>query len=220
MCNRYSAARKEQIRQLAFEITGGEISEDWRVSYNIPVRSLVPVVVKATERPARLLQWGTESKMGFLFNARGETLAEKPTWREAVARRRCLLLADGFFEFETVGRTKVGHYFSVPACAVFCIAGLWLPATPDQPDRCVMVTNAPNPLVAPLHDRMPTILDSAEAREWLGDEPLPAETMARLTQPYPAAQMAEWRSPPEMNSHAFQEPAAIEPWRPEPDLFG
>jgi len=209
-----------QIKQFALDISGSELTEDWRLTYNMPVRSPVPMVLKSPTRPARLMQWGTESKMGFLFNARSETMAEKPMWKEATTRRRCLLLADGFFEFETVGRTKVAHYFSVPDRPVFCIAGIWLPAAADQPDRCVMVTNEPNPLVARFHDRMPTILSPEAAREWLGDEPLPAEALARLCQPYPAGQMTEWRSPPEVNSHTFQDPSAILPWKPEPDLFG
>lgn len=221
MCNRYSAARREQIRQLAAEFFPYvEQPEDWHPSVNIPPTSRVPVVIAGTERPFRLMQWSTKEPQGLLMNARAETLAGRTLWKEAVAHRRCLMLANGFWEFETIGRHKQGHYFSLPTRPVFPIAAIWLPANGKQPDRCVMVTNEPNDLVRPFHDRMPTLLTIPAAKEWISDLPVPQERINQLCGPYPVTEMAQWRSTPEMNRNSYQDLAALDPWVPEPDLFG
>jgi putative SOS response-associated peptidase YedK len=221
MCNRLSGFQQAAIRALAGSIIDhGELIEDWSPTVNIPVKSQVPVVVNVAAKPGRLMQWGTAVPPKLVFNARSETITAKPLWRDAAAHRRCLMLADGFFEFETLGRRKLGHYFSLPGGAAFAIAGIWLPATSDQPDRCVMVTNAPNELIAPFHDRMPTILTVPDAKEWLGAGPLPPDAISRLCQMYPADQMCHWPSPAAMNSASYQDPAALRPAVREPDLFG
>lgn len=221
MCNRYSAERREQIRELALQLDPrATLTEDWLPHINIPPTSKVPVVLAAWNQPGRLMRWSTMTKMGLVFNARSETLTEKPMWKEAVAHRRCLMLATGFWEFETVVKTKIGRYFTLPDRPVFPMAALWLPADADQPDRCVMVTNDPNDLVRPYHDRMPTVMSIDAAKEWLSDQPLPPEAIKRLCQPLSVSAMRQWRSTPEMNRNSYQEPAAVLPWQPEPDLFG
>jgi putative SOS response-associated peptidase YedK len=220
MCNRYSASRKDEIRQLALDIAGAQLTQEWRLEYNLPIKAAVPVVLRTPSPLARVMQWGTMTRVGFLFNASADTITDEPMWQEAAAYRRCLLLADGFFEFENVGRSRVGHYFSLPNRAVFLIAGLWLPAVDNQPDRCVMVTSDPNGLVERYHDRMPSILTNENASTWLGARPIGREEINRLCQPYPVEEMISWRSPPEMNRAEFQDPSSIQPWHPEGQLSG
>jgi putative SOS response-associated peptidase YedK len=221
MCNRYTAAQREAIRLYGKEILPTLLlEEDWNPIYNIPPTSRVPVIVNDTDRPGRLLSWGTQTTHGLVMNARSETLHEKPLWKDASENRRCVMLADGFFEWETIGKKKLGHYLSLHARRPFAIAGVWFTANDDQPERVVMVTCEPNSLVQPFHDRMPAVLTTDAAKEWLGLKALAPEAIARLCQPYPVKLMNHWRSPPEMNSVTFQDGKAIEPWVPEPDLFG
>lgn len=217
MCNRYSAARKEEIRQMVRELIGVEIGDDWNLAYNIPPKARVPVAIQGA---ARLMQWGLESPMGLLFQARAETITTKPTWKESAAHRRCVFLADGFFDWETVGRTKRGHYFSLANGRPFAIAGVWMAATEAESERCVMVTNAANDLVAPFNDRMPSILSRDTVRRWLDPAPLTSDEIGRLCQPYDPGMMQQWASPVAANSSRYQDPAAIQPLQREPDLFG
>ena len=219
MCNRYSAQRKEQIRLMVLKQFGLTLAEDWEPSVNIPPTSRVPVVWHDGHARTGLLRWGTQTPMGLVMNARAETLLEKPLWKPAVANRRCILLADGFFEFEDRGRRKQAHYFTVRGKEVFGIAGIWLPANDSQPDRCVMVTTTPNPLVEPYHNRMPSILDDIPAKDWLGSEPLPPGRIRELCRPFSEDRMDCWLAPPEVNSASYQGPAAILPYQPQPELF-
>ncbi|MEO6992132.1 MAG: SOS response-associated peptidase [Lacunisphaera sp.] len=225
MCNRFSASQWEAIRIYGKEIIPVLLRTkddwaDWLPKYNIPPTSRVPVIVNDQDAPRRLMSWGTQTNKGMVMNARSETLLEKSLWQQAALVRRCVMLADGFFEWETIGRRKLGHYLSLKDRRPFAMAGVWFPVSDDQPERVVMVTNEPNALVAPFHDRMPTILSLAAAREWLEIETIQQDDIVRLCRPYPVEEMNEWRSPPEMNSLAFQSPEALQPWKPEPDLFG
>ena len=108
-----------------------------------------------------------------MINARGETIAEKPAFRAAFARRRCLVLADGFFEWKKVGQQKQPYYFRLQDEQPFAFAGLWErwrgPAGSDGPplESCTIVTTLANELCRPLHERMPVILEPADYDRWL-----------------------------------------------------
>lgn len=219
MCNRYTASQREAIRIYGKDIIPYLVLEEWQPIYNIPPTSRVPVIVGESEHPGRLLHWGTQTVKGLVMNARSETLLEKSLWKGAADKRRCVMLADGFFEWETVGRKKLGHYFTLHGHKPFALAGVWFPATDQQPDRVVMVTCEPNPLVKRFHDRMPAMLSVQSAKEWLAVDTLTSEVVSRLCQPYPVSEMNHWRSPPEMNSVSYQNGNALLPWSPEPDLF-
>jgi putative SOS response-associated peptidase YedK len=213
MCTRYSASKLKEIRALGSRLAPGHnFTRQWHPIYNIPPKSNVPVVLKTADHPLTVMRWGTWTADGLLVNVPFDSITEKPMWKSAAQRRRCLLLADGFFAWETVGERKFGNYFSVPVRDAFPIAGLWFPANEDQPERCLMVTTQANSLVSPFDDRMPAILTHEDAIEWLGDQPLAPEVTARLCQPYPAEKMSRWHSPPEINRADFQEPVAIRPW--------
>lgn len=217
MCTRYSISNRDAIRELAACIApGNRINEidDWSPIYNVFPTSDVPVLTTSSDQPLQLIQWGTKVPTGFRVNVQAEKIGLEPMLLDAVQHRRCLILADGFFEWSVDDRKKVGHYFSLPRHHAFAIAALWLPATDSHPDRCVMVTNAPNEIVAPFNDQMPSILTNESAMEWLGDQPLPSGLVTSLCTPYPAAEMTEWRSPPELIQIGFDEPAAIQPWQP------
>jgi len=213
MCNRYSASKLREIRALGSRYAPGHhFTKQWHPIYNISPKCDVPVVIKSTEHPLRVMRWGTWTAEGLIVNVKTDALVTKAVWKNALLHRRCLILADGFFEWETDGAKKNGHYFSIPVRDAFPIAALWFPANDDQPERCIMVTTEPNPAIAAFDDRMPAILHDWDATEWLGDQPLPPDALERLCQPYPVEKMSHWRGPPEIIRPDFQDPAAIQRW--------
>lgn len=126
-----------------------------------------------------------------LHNARSETAEKFSAFKQGVARRRCLVPACGFYEWQEVGKVKWPHLFTLRAGEPFAFAGIWEPGEGDTPETFSILTTAPNALVAPIHDRMPVILTPEAMPRWLGSEPLAAEAFAELTRAVPAEAMAE-----------------------------
>ncbi len=141
--------------------------------------------------------WSKDPGIGArLINARAETAPEKPSFRAAFKRRRCLIPADGFYEWKREGRARQPFHFTV-ADGLFAFAGLWETWTgPDggEIDSCTILTTEANDLVATVHDRMPVILATEDYAEWLatGQDATPREltSLRHLLRPFPAAQMA------------------------------
>ena len=135
--------------------------------------------------------WSKDLKIGArMINARSETVAEKPSFREAFKKRRCLVMADGFFEWKKVEDGKQPFYISRADRQPFAMAGLWESwrdkADPQsQPvETCTVITTSANPFMSPLHDRMPVILDESEQQLWLDPEIAGRETLESLLKPY------------------------------------
>jgi putative SOS response-associated peptidase YedK len=145
-----------------------------------------------------------------LTNARAETLAQKPTFRDAFRRRRCLVPATGFYEWEKRGRARLPWLFRLRDGAPFAFAALW-ENTPDDEARAVIVTTAPNALMAPIHHRMPALLVTPEAcRAWLDPR---ADEIALTTLLAPADATAMTATPvsPRMNRADFDSPECVAP---------
>jgi putative SOS response-associated peptidase YedK len=146
-----------------------------------------------------------------LTNARAETLAQKPTFREAFRHRRCLIPATGFYEWEKRGRARLPWLFRRAGAEPFAFAGLWEPHAAGGRPAAVIVTTAPNELMAPLHHRMPALLISAEAcRAWL-DFSATESDLASLLTPADAAQMTATPVSPRINRSDFDSPECIAP---------
>lgn len=114
--------------------------------------------------------WAKDSKIGVqCINARAETVSEKPSFREAFQKRRCLVPADGFWEWETMGKKKIPWKFARPDGELFCLAGLWESwMSEGEPlETFTIITTSPNELVRSVHDRMPVILAPDEGEIWL-----------------------------------------------------
>lgn len=130
--------------------------------------------------------WSKEAGSGKrLINARGETLAERPAFRAAYRYRRCLIPADGFYEWKVLPgtRTKVPHLIRLKTHKPFVFAGLWAEwgASDGSPVRsCTIITTCPNALMAPIHDRMPVILGAEDYAEWLDPAPRLPESLNHL----------------------------------------
>jgi putative SOS response-associated peptidase YedK len=171
-------------------------------------------------------RWAKDAKLGArLINARAETAAEKPAYRDAFRRRRCLVPADGFFEWSGSGRSpRQPWYISRPDAACFAIAGLherWRRPEGDWLETCVLLTTDGSPQLAAIHDRMPLILDSGEWSLWLDPEIDDPATLAGLLHRFAAPSFALRKVGPHVNRTEHDDPRCIAAAEPDqPELFG
>ena len=201
MCGRYvlNASPADLVRRF-----GLAECADFSARYNIPPGTDIPVirVSPAGERVLHLLRWGLiphwskDPAIGAkLNNARGESVAGKPSFRDAFRRRRCLIPASGFYEWKAPrdgGKAKQPYYISLASGEPLAMGGLW--ESWQAPDgsivrTCCVVTTTPNELMAPIHDRMPVIVAPEHWQEWLAG---PAEAALPLVAPLAAAGMRAW----------------------------
>ncbi|MEO8084582.1 MAG: SOS response-associated peptidase [Ardenticatenales bacterium] len=176
MCGRYTLSVPAETLAQHF---GLETVPDVAPRFNIAPTQAAPVVRLSVEREAPVLdflRWGLvpswakdASAAGRLINARSETAAEKPSFRSAMRHRRCLVPADGFYEWRAEGGAKQPYRIARPDGAPIAFAGLWERwGKGDEPlETFTILTTAANATLAPLHDRMPVILDPADYALWL-----------------------------------------------------
>ncbi len=191
--------------------------------YNIAPTQRVPIVRRISAGPRELAfaQWGLvphwakDSAIGNkLINARAETAAEKPSFRDAMKRRRCLIPADGFYEWQKRGKGKQPWLLRVKGARPFAFAGLWSqwknPEDGATLESCAILTTTPNELIATVHDRMPVILPETTWQRWLDDAP-PGTPFTDLFLSFPAAQMEAFPVSKRVNSPANDAPDLVEP---------
>jgi putative SOS response-associated peptidase YedK len=167
--------------------------------YNIAPTQPVAVIPNQEPRKLELFQWGLipawakDPKIGnSLINARAETVAEKPAFRAAFKRRRCLILADGFFEWKKEGKAKTPMHIQMKGGQPFAFAGLWeVWSAPDGSTvpTCTILTTTANELVQSIHDRMPVILPPEAFGIWLTPGELAASEGLALLKPFAADAM-------------------------------
>ena len=142
--------------------------------------------------------WAKDSDIGNrLINARGETLAEKPSFRGSYRHKRCLILADGFYEWKSFGnrKSKTPYYIHMQDRKPFAMAGLWDHwESPDGSSikSCTIITTTPNELTGAIHDRMPVILHPRDYAKWLDPAPQTPENLQPLIKPFPADPMTAY----------------------------
>jgi putative SOS response-associated peptidase YedK len=173
--------------------------------FNIAPTQPVPVIRRqadALPSPRRELSWlrwglipgwAKDPAIGArLINARAETAAEKPAFRAAMRRRRCLVVADGFYEWQPSGRTKQPHFIRLRDDRPFAFAGVWETwegADHSLLETCAILTTGPNELIRPIHDRMPAILSPADYASWLDPAIEDPSQLRPLLTPYPSDAM-------------------------------
>ena len=226
MCGRYSLfTNPEQLSRL-FRLSPEEVRrifED-RPRYNVAPTDGVAAVRIRRESGARepvLLQWGLvpnwaeDARIGArMINARAETLAAKPAFRDAFRLRRCLVLADGFFEWQLVDGRKQPHFVRMRDGTAFGFAGLWERWEDDRYgpiESCTIITTEPNELVRPLHNRMPAIVMPADHDHWLDPRIRSGQDLRPLLRPFPAALMESYPVSTLVNRTANDVPQCIEP---------
>jgi putative SOS response-associated peptidase YedK len=192
MCGRFTLRRPEKLKLGRFSRLRLPIPDP---SYNIsPSQSILAIIKRADTPSGQMLQWGLvpswSKEAKGVINARGETLEEKPSFSESFQRRRCLIPADGFYEWRRAGRASQPYYFQMRDEAPFMFAGIWDQWGHDRLSilSCAIVTTTANELLATVHDRMPVILRPESYEAWLACETTAAELKYLLT-PFPAEQM-------------------------------
>ncbi len=225
MCGRYSITNPNGMVTFVAGFTDHVDPPSWRdfqPRYNVAPSQPVPVVTN-DGRGLQLFRWGlipswaSDEKCGYsMLNARGETLAKRPAFREAFRKRRCLVPADGFFEWrkESDGKTKTPMYAQVDGGAFFGFAGLWdlwRESGGAWVPTCTIITTAPNRLMASVHDRMPVILPQEAYAQWLAPEEQAAEALMPLLQPFPAERMTLREVSRVVNSPRNDGPACVAP---------
>ena len=224
MCGRFTRVTDGQQLEVIFELN--DIPRTLVPQFNLAPTQLAAVARDlAGERHVSQLRWGLipswarDEKIGYrTINARAETLAEKPAFRSALRRQRCLVLADGFFEWERRGKQKLPHYFHMADRQPFAFAGLWErwrgpkdAPLPEPIESFTIVTTEPNELLAPLHDRMPAILAADDFDLWLDRDFDQTDVLVKRLLPFPAEEMASYRVSTIVNSPRNDVPDCIQP---------
>jgi putative SOS response-associated peptidase YedK len=221
MCGRfYFITPKDELERYLPEVA---LPETLPLRYNIAPTQPVPVVCAAgTGQQLALFRWGLipswakDETIGYrLINARAETLTEKPSFRSALQRRRCAILASGFYEWahKPGSRTKEPYAFRLREGAPMLLAGLWETWTPvgGTPIKsCTIITTSANTLMAPFHDRMPVILEKPVLERWLDPALREASAVNDLLVPYPAELMETIPVSTRVNNPGYDMPDCLD----------
>ena len=212
MCGRFTLG--VDAAELEEEFEGVAFPPQFAPRYNVAPSQPVMVIPNDGKRTATFFIWGMipswakDPSIGSrLINARGETLAEKPTFRGPFKYKRCLILADGFYEWKSTPGTKfkVPHYIRLANSKAFGFAGLWSEwqaADGSKVRSCAIVTTAPNHLLNVIHNRMPVILPSEDHALWLDPAPRSPDDLGHLIKPFPAELMRAFAVSTLVNSPA------------------
>ena len=214
MCGRFARYTPDEEIADIFE-TENQLQLPLR--FNVAPTQAVAAVGRTRDGRRKLaaLRWGLvparsdgPTNRAATFNARAETLSDKPSFRDSFARRRCLIPADGFFEWDN---QKQPVYFYMESRRPFAFAGLWDTwKGAETIHSCAIITTTPNSLLRPLHDRMPVILDPEDYDPWL-DPRSDIGDVRRLLRPYQAALMASHPVSRLVNSVRIDEPSCVLP---------
>lgn len=217
MCGRYTLAKGEGKWEFA------HFRVEWKGPnrFNIAPSQFAPIIrMEQGEPVVRTLRWGLvpswakDANGGArLANARGETVASKPSFRAAFRSRRCFVPADGYYEWQTLGRRKQPWRFVRPDRSAFLMAGLWESWTDpggSELETFSLITTTPNAVAATVHDRMPVILDGADVDAWLNDATAP-EALQALIRACPEDRLTAYPVDARVGSPANDDPACIDP---------
>jgi putative SOS response-associated peptidase YedK len=225
MCGRYRLSRRKQIIEEHFDGISGE--EDWIPRYNIAPTQPVPIIRQHPREPRRelsLVRWGLipswakdMSGSAQMINARSETAAAKPAFRDALASRRCLVPADGFYEWRRAGKAKQPYCFEVKDGELFAFAGVWerwKDPSGQWIKSCSILTTTPNAVTSSVHDRMPVILDPSNYDLWLDPGMRNVDALSEMLKPYDARNMRSYPVSNRVNYVANDEETCSTPVEP------
>jgi len=203
MCGRYRLSRRKQLVEEYFDSVSDE--PDWSPRFNVAPTQPIPVLRQNPREPVRelsLVRWGLipswakdASVAARMINARAETAAAKPAFRDALKSRRCLIPADGFYEWKKEGKAKQPFCFEVQEGELFAFAGLWdrwKDPSGKVVETCSILTTAPSAVTSAVHDRMPAILDPDGYDLWLDPGMQNVAAASDLVKPYGARLMRSY----------------------------
>jgi putative SOS response-associated peptidase YedK len=208
MCGRFTLSANAQRLKDSFPMF--ELLEA-RQRYNVaPTQTVLAVKQEPGDKPkAAFLRWGLipswakDKKIGAsLINARSDGVASKPSFRAAFKRRRCLVLADGFYEWKKGPAPKQPFHIRMTDGRPFAFAGLWEHWSGEEPgvESCAIITTDANDVLRPLHDRMPVILDQRDYARWLDPANADPGVLQEMLRPYPPEQMTAVAVSPYVNN--------------------
>lgn len=230
MCGRYSFSKAKELKQ-KFGID--VLQDDSKANYNVAPTHKMPIILgDGKDFTYKMMQWGliprsselrsditaTELRTTGMINARAETLAEKPSFQPLLKANRCLVPADGFYEFEHRGKEIRPVRFILQDEAVFCFAGLYAEwHNPLKPQEIVstytIITTEPNDLVRPIHDRMPLILPQESEKEWLNPNINSYIDLQTFLRPYPSTNMKAYYTHPDIRNIRSNRAELLEEYR-------
>lgn len=222
MCSRFSLTEYAEHVAQRFRVLQ-KLLQDIAPRYNIAPSQPVAVVIQ-NEKGERFLEahrwglvpfWAKDPEIGHrLINARAETLAEKPSFKYSFSRRRCLIPANGFYEWRKENNRRIPMYIRRRDGGLFAFAGLWDEwQSPDgSPLRtCTLITTQPNALIASIHNRMPVILKPEHEDVWLDTSLREPAQLQALLQPYPAEELEAVEVSSRVNNPRNDDPLCIQP---------
>jgi putative SOS response-associated peptidase YedK len=220
MCGRFTLTTDIEQLEERFSFHAANLSFTPR--YNIaPSQTVLTVIGDEKGNRGGLLRWGLipswakDAAIGNrMINARAETVAEKPSFRRALQQRRCLILADGFYEWQQKGKKKTPLFITLTSRAPFAFAGLWETWRPPDGEAihsCTIITTTPNTLMGSIHNRMPVILAREAETTWLDWTITEPEKLLPLLVPYPETLMDAYEVALTVNSPKNDSPACVAP---------
>ena len=221
MCGRFTQTATSAIIAEQFLVTAPSL---FQPRYNIAPSQPIAVIriqPDSTTRTLVMLRWGLipswakDPKMGNqCINAKAETVAAKPSFRSAFKKRRCLVIATGFYEWQVLGRTKQPMWIGLQSQRPFAFAGLWeqwKPADGEPLETCTIITTEPNSLMAKIHNRMPVILAPAFYDQWLDPTFQHIEPLKALLRPYLSEELMAYPVSTLVNNPRHDVPQCLEP---------
>jgi len=219
MCGRFTLSQSAEAIASVFQLDEVPILQP---RYNIAPTQLVPTVLQNPEQRQRQLQmlrwglipsWAKDPAMGArLINARAETVTEKPSFRSAFRHRRCLVIADGFYEWQRQDGKKQPFYFRMQNTQPFAFAGLWerwQDPNGEIVETCTILTTDANELLRPIHDRMPVIIDPKDYDLWLDPAVENSEPLQQILRPYSSEAMTCYAVSTKVNNPGNDTPECI-----------
>jgi putative SOS response-associated peptidase YedK len=226
MCGRYRLSRRKQLIEEYLGADSGEY--DWNPRYNIAPTQPVATIRQNAGEPARKLlmmrwglvpSWAKDPSIGYkTINARAETATNTPSFREPFRSQRCLIPADGFYEWQRNGKTKQPYCFEVNDGQLFAFAGLWDRWTNPQGEvieSCTILTTTPNSLLADIHDRMPVILSPDDYDLWLDTAFRDTTSVSEMLRPFDAASMRRYTVSTRVNHVLNDDADCAKPMEPD-----
>lgn len=226
MCGRYSLYTTDKLgdRFHLEDADIAEITDDLKERYNIGPSQIVPAIIEdESKRRIELMRWGflprwaKDTKTVFkykTFNARAEDIFNKPTWKNAIRHTRCLIPANGFYEWRASPSGKQPFFIHPKDQQLFSFAGVygaWTDEEGNEWDTCSIVTTNPNKDMESIHDRMPVILEPADEERWLNPDNETPETIAGLMQPYPDGMLEIYPVSREVNTTRIDKDTLVLP---------
>jgi putative SOS response-associated peptidase YedK len=220
MCGRF--VRSSSIRKICEYFDVKPPSFESEPSYNIAPSQDILIIKNPDTKQLATCKWGfmpswaKDFSVGYkMINARIETITEKPTFKAAFRKQRCLVVANGFYEWQKDRKRKIPSYISLKSRALFGFAGLynaWNSPEGEEICTCTILTTESNELLSAIHDRMPVIVPHDKEDLWLAPEVEDAELLENFHRPFPAEELLITRVSDRVNSPAYDSPENIKPF--------